>query len=270
MAAARAECSRARRAERGRVVAAVDRLPRTATQRNTRSAVRAEIPLAATSQGGDRGDINSTDGTEPEPCPTRAEFENPKPEYFRRGYEWWLMREAKRRNPGIVLDILQWGAPAWIATGSSRFPASRTRSTGRNGGAVNNKKFYTQDNADFIVAFIVRRRNITASKSTTVASGTKPAHDLEWIKLLRRTLDNAGLSRVKIVASDQTNTWNIVDAMERDPVLEKAFMRRSPLSKHKAARRQNSAASHCRPARTGYCNPTMIGELRRSGQTLQS
>ena len=60
------------------------------------------------------GDVNSTDGTEPSYARTREEFNHPKPEYFNRGYEWWLMREAKKRNPRIYIDILQWGAPGWI------------------------------------------------------------------------------------------------------------------------------------------------------------
>ena len=33
-----------------------------------------------------------------------------------RGYEWWLMKEAKRRNPGIKLYGLMWGGPAWLGT----------------------------------------------------------------------------------------------------------------------------------------------------------
>ena len=57
------------------------------------------------------GDVDSTDGTEPSIARTREEFLHPKPKFFRRGYEWWLMKEAKKRNPRIVFDILQWGAP---------------------------------------------------------------------------------------------------------------------------------------------------------------
>ena len=33
---------------------------------------------------------------------------------FHRGYEWWLMKEARLRNPAIILDCLEWGAPAWV------------------------------------------------------------------------------------------------------------------------------------------------------------
>ena len=66
------------------------------------------------------GDVNSTEGSEPSYARTREEFEHPQPEYFQRGYEWWMMREAKKRNPNIYLDVLQWGAPDWI--GDKEFP----------------------------------------------------------------------------------------------------------------------------------------------------
>ena len=100
------------------------------------------------------GDINSTDGTEPSHARTREEFENPKPEYFQRGYEWRLMREAKRRNPGIVLDVLQWGAPDWIGDREYPRPDEPNALGWPERRPLNMKKFYTQDNADFIVSFI--------------------------------------------------------------------------------------------------------------------
>jgi hypothetical protein len=33
------------------------------------------------------------------------------------GYEWWLMQEAKARNPNIKLCALAWGAPGWLKGG---------------------------------------------------------------------------------------------------------------------------------------------------------
>src|SRR5579885_1320777 len=39
------------------------------------------------------GDTNSTDGSEPSHMHTRDDLN------FTRGYEWWLMKEARRRNP---------------------------------------------------------------------------------------------------------------------------------------------------------------------------
>lgn len=33
------------------------------------------------------------------------------------GYEWWLMKEAKARNPDIKLYGLSWAFPYWIRDG---------------------------------------------------------------------------------------------------------------------------------------------------------
>lgn len=56
-------------------------------------------------------DVNSTDGSDPSHERTRSDRN------FDRGYEWWLMEEAHRRNPKIILDILPWGAPGWVGGG---------------------------------------------------------------------------------------------------------------------------------------------------------
>src|SRR5690348_16458826 len=53
-------------------------------------------------------DVNSTDGSEPSPMRTPADHDSS------RGYEWWLMAEAHKRNPDILLEILPWGAPRWV------------------------------------------------------------------------------------------------------------------------------------------------------------
>src|SRR5512143_444334 len=49
------------------------------------------------------GDVNSTDGCEPSHQHWRADAN------YRRGYEWWLMKEARRRNSELLLDCLEWG-----------------------------------------------------------------------------------------------------------------------------------------------------------------
>lgn len=146
------------------------------------------------------GDVNSTDGTEPSIARTREEFMNPKPEYFNRGYEWWLMKEAKKRNPAMVFDILQWGAPAWIGNGT----------------------FYSQDNADFIVAFIKGAKKYHALDISYCGIWNERPYDVGWIKLLRQTLNQAGLESVQIVAADEVNKWTIADKMAKDPVLRDA------------------------------------------------
>src|ERR1700748_361646 len=51
------------------------------------------------------GDVYSTDGSEP------SHMRAPTDHDYTRGYEWWLIQEARKRNPQIILDTLPWGAP---------------------------------------------------------------------------------------------------------------------------------------------------------------
>ena len=53
------------------------------------------------------GDGNSTQGSEPSHMHSRDD------ENYSRGYEWWLMSEAKKRNPSMTLDANAWGCPRW-------------------------------------------------------------------------------------------------------------------------------------------------------------
>ncbi|HVU45745.1 MAG TPA: hypothetical protein VHD85_06460, partial [Terracidiphilus sp.] len=76
-------------------------------------------------------DVNSTDGSEPSHMRTPTDHDST------RGYEWWLMAEAHKRNPNIVLEILPWGAPAWA------------------GATVDGKRtLYTPKMASYMVDFI--------------------------------------------------------------------------------------------------------------------
>ena len=142
------------------------------------------------------GDVNSTDGSEPSHARTRKEFDSPQPEYYQRGYEWWLMKEAKKRNSGIMLDCLEWGCPGWIGDGV----------------------FYSQDNADYISLFIQKAREYHDLKIDYTGIWNEREYEMEWIKLLRRTLDKNGLENVKIIAPDVFD-WTLAEEMKDDPVL---------------------------------------------------
>ncbi|MCM3748734.1 hypothetical protein M3223_15385 [Paenibacillus pasadenensis] len=85
-------------------------------------------------------DVNSTTGTEPSHARTEAENANPN---MNRGYKLWLMSEAKKRNPDIKLDILQWGAPGWVGS------------------------MWSQKNADYLVSFIKGSKSVWGWTLTT-------------------------------------------------------------------------------------------------------
>ena len=54
------------------------------------------------------GDGNSTQGSMPSHSHYRGDYN------FQRGYTWWVLQEAKRRNPLLSLDATGWSAPAWV------------------------------------------------------------------------------------------------------------------------------------------------------------
>jgi hypothetical protein len=139
------------------------------------------------------GDVNSTDGSEPSHARTRDELLRPEPAFYKRGYEWMILEEAKKRNPSIFLDCLEWGCPGWIGNG----------------------KYYSADNAEYIAAFLNGARLYHNLNFDYTGIWNERQPDYEWIKLLRKTLDNKGSASVRIIAPDFFN-WDIAGEMLRD------------------------------------------------------
>jgi len=144
------------------------------------------------------GDVNSTDGVEPSHMHARDDLD------LERGYEWWLMKEARKRSPGIMLDCLAWGAPGWIGGGN----------------------YYSQDMADYVVKFLKGAQERHGLEIDYTGVWNEVAYDKEWIKLLKRTLAAGGIG-VKLVAADQTpmtpkGLWGIARDMKDDPELRDA------------------------------------------------
>ncbi len=195
------------------------------------------------------GNVNSSEGSEPAYARTRDEFQHPRREYFQRGYEWWLMREAKKRNPAICLDVLQWGAPDWI--GDKDFPDAGDPNALSWDQRIprNRKKFFTQDDADFIAGFIQGAKEFyglninycgTWNETPSDNNWHGPRLDVPWIKLLRQTLDRRGLPGVKIVARDCG--WKIAELMDQDAELKNDI---DVVGAHYPERQSTPAARQC-------------------------
>jgi hypothetical protein len=140
------------------------------------------------------GDTNSTWGSEPSHMHSRVD------ENYHRGYEWWLMREARKRNPKILLGILPWGAPGWIG----------------------NHHFYSQDMIDYDLKFINAAHEIHGVDVNYVGIWNETRYDRSWIKLLKDAVlsNNAkhGLNTF-VVAADSVNDWQLAKDMIADPAL---------------------------------------------------
>lgn len=148
------------------------------------------------------GDVNSTSGTEPSHARTKEELENPSEDYYQRGYEWWLMKEAKSRNSQIMLDCLAWGAPGWIGDG----------------------KYYSDDGIRYMKAFLQGARKYHQLSMDYTGIWNERMHDTEFIIRLKKSLLASGLDSVKIVGSDLCcgNQWTIAQDMLEDERLVQA------------------------------------------------
>jgi len=135
---------------------------------------------------------NSTCGSEPSHAITSDELLDPKP----RGYEFWLMSEARKRNPEIMLDCLPWAYPAWVG---NRF---------------------SKESAEWIVAFLeVARKYYGLEMDWVSAAQNEMGTDLNWIaNYLRPILDSHGFSKVKLQApDDDSEYWQIFSELEKHP-----------------------------------------------------
>ena len=144
------------------------------------------------------GDDDSTCGSEPSHVITREELKKPKA----RGYEFWLMAEARKRNPKIILDCLPWCFPGWI--------------DGR----------FSQDSADWFAAFLqVAKQQYNLDIDWVGAAQNERGTKLDWVaNTLRPTLDKQGFTKVKLQGPDNAvANWLIFDELAANPAYDKAI-----------------------------------------------
>ncbi|XP_066132408.1 galactocerebrosidase isoform X2 [Saccopteryx bilineata] len=132
------------------------------------------------------GDGQTTDGTEP----SHMHYELDE-NYFR-GYEWWLMKEAKKRNPNITLMGLPWSFPGWLGKGFN-WPYVNLQLT-----------------AYYVVTWIAGAKHYHDLDIDYVGIWNERSFDSNYIKVLRRMLNYQGFQQVKIIASD--NLWQPISA----------------------------------------------------------
>ncbi|MDW6063892.1 RICIN domain-containing protein [Streptomyces sp. FXJ1.4098] len=126
------------------------------------------------------GDTNSTSGAEPSHQHTRSDLN------CNRGYEWWLMEQAKARNPDIKLYGLAWGAPGWIGNGN----------------------FWSTDMINYLVSWLgcAKQHGLTIDY---LGGWNERGYNVSWYQQLRSTLNANGYGNVKIVAAD--SDWAVAN-----------------------------------------------------------
>lgn len=144
------------------------------------SALLVEIP----------GDGNSTQGSMP------SHMREPGDANFARGYIWWILQEAKRRNPDISLDAVAWSAPGWIGGG----------------------EFWSKDTVDYYIAWLDGLKTEYGLELDAIGCRNEKGVSLEFAKWLRAALDKSGYSEVKLHAFDNwpADKFDFVPEMAAD------------------------------------------------------
>ena len=137
------------------------------------------------------GDTNSTDGSE-------SSIEHASGSVScSAGYEWWLMQQAKTRNPAIKLYGLAWGAPGWIGGGN----------------------FWSTDMINYLVSWL----NCAKSKGLTInylGGWNERGYNISWYEQLRSTLNADGYSAVQIVGAD--TDWSVANDLVSNSAFSQA------------------------------------------------
>ena len=123
-------------------------------------------------------------------------------ENYYRGYEWWLMREAKNRNPAITLDANAWSAPNWVG----------------------NNSFWSQDMCDYYAKWIKGLKTVHGLDLDATGCRNEKGVSKDFVKKLRATLNANGLQQVKVHAFDNwgKTKFDFVKDMATDAELRSA------------------------------------------------
>jgi O-glycosyl hydrolase len=143
-------------------------------------------------------DMDSTDGAESSHMHTASD------ENYHRGYEWWLMEQAKARNPRIKLAALPWGAPHWVGNGN----------------------YWSQDMIGYMVKWLKHAKSDHHLTIDYVGGRNEKGYNVQWYKDFKAALRANGLSSVQVVASDdwpKNRLWAIATEMKNDAALNDAI-----------------------------------------------
>ncbi|MGH3167176.1 MAG: hypothetical protein ACRDN0_14965 [Trebonia sp.] len=136
-------------------------------------------------------DTNSSNGAEPSHMRTRTDLD------CNRGYEWWLMEQAKKRNPSVRFYGLEWGAPGWFQGG-----------------------FWSQDNITYVLNWLgcAKQHGLTINY---LGGWNERGYDETWFENLRAALDAHGYQHVQVVAGDNAG-WQVATDMTNNPAFNAA------------------------------------------------
>eukprot|EP00035_Acanthoeca_spectabilis_P008069 m.148054 g.148054 ORF g.148054 m.148054 type:complete len:699 (+) comp14201_c0_seq3:694-2790(+) len=114
----------------------------------------------------------------------------------RRGYETWLLAEAKRRNPAIKTWGLSWGVPGWVGNGSG---------------------YFSMDNIHYQTQWVRCVQEVTGINLDYIGIWNERPYGPMWYTIeLRQALDAAGFPETKIVLPDGRIGQDLIDTLNPD------------------------------------------------------
>jgi hypothetical protein len=132
------------------------------------------------------GEGDSTTGTESSHEPQPGVFD------FHSGYEWFMMTEAVKRNPDIVVYGLPWSFPSWLYHGTNHSTCHTDWVGCVNGSAA----------AAYIAEWVDGAKRVHGVHVSYIGWHNESPWRPEWVALLRAELDKRGLNATKIVVGD--------------------------------------------------------------------
>ncbi|KAJ9439144.1 putative galactocerebrosidase [Diplonema papillatum] len=134
------------------------------------------------------GDSQSTDGCESSHMHSKDDLD------LTRGYEWWLMVEAKKRNPAIKLYGLPWAFPGWVGNDPQTAKPSGSPFA------------YPSQTADYITQWVKGAKTQYSLDIDVIGIWNERPSNAEYVITLRQMLTNAGFANTKLIAADGSSS----------------------------------------------------------------
>ena len=133
---------------------------------------------------------------------------------YNRGYELWLLAEAKKRNPDILTYGLPLSFPAWVHNNASA------------GHVTNNGRASPYDDvaatADYVTKWVIGAKVVWNVTIDFIGLWNERPYTKAYVMALRHALDGHGLQHTKIVGSD--HRWDPISTdVLKDPELRSAI-----------------------------------------------
>jgi O-glycosyl hydrolase len=138
------------------------------------------------------GDMNSTSGADASHMHTADDLD------CNRSYQWWMIGEAKKRNPNILIYGLAWGAPSW----------------------VRDPNYWSKETLDYLLAWIECGGTHHFMLDYLGGRNESMRWSPQWFIALKAALQARGWP-TKIVAADTNSNdgWDFPEALANDPAL---------------------------------------------------